>query len=62
MCVLYVVIFHIHRLKDAWPFAVALDSADSWNELAEAALVHIDISIGNACLYVLIAKKKAYTV
>lgn len=48
MCVF---IFHICRLKDAWSFAVALDSADSWNELAEAALVHIDISIGNDANY-----------
>lgn len=52
MCVCVVINFHVHRLKDAWSFAIALDSTDSWNELAEAALVHIDISIGNDCMYV----------
>lgn len=33
-------------MKDAWSLAAALDSAIFWNELAEAALVHADISVG----------------
>ena len=37
---------HGHRLKDAWSLAAAIDSTDSWNELAEAALVHAEIPIG----------------
>lgn len=52
VCVLHVLWLDCHyallvcRLKDAWSLALALDSPDSWNELAEAALEHIDIPIG----------------
>ena len=38
--------FALLRLKDAWSFASALDLSDSWNELAEGALVHAELSIG----------------
>lgn len=35
-----------HRFKDAWSFATALDTQDTWNELAEATLQHVEVSIG----------------
>lgn len=37
---------YLFRFKDAWSFAVAADSKDGWEELAEAALEHLDISVG----------------
>lgn len=36
------------RFKDAWTFASALDQAECWNELAEAALHHLDIDMGRS--------------
>lgn len=38
--------FLFYRFKDVWSYAQALDSASCWNELAEAALHHLDIPLG----------------
>ena len=35
-----------YRLRDAWSLAAAVDSPDLWNELAEAALQHTDLTMG----------------
>ena len=35
-----------NRFKDAWSYAQALDVASCWEELAQAALYHIDIELG----------------
>lgn len=34
------------RLKDAWSFATAIDTPDTWTELARTALKHLDTDIG----------------
>ncbi len=34
------------RIKDAWTCAIALDTLDTWRELALAALKHFDIDTG----------------
>lgn len=36
------------RFKDAWSFAAALDTVDSWTALAEMAVQHLDIDFGIA--------------
>ena len=41
----------ISRLKDAWSLAAAVDSPDCWNELAEAALEHADLTIGKVLAF-----------
>ena len=35
-----------YRFKDAWSFAAALDTVDSWTLLAETAVQHLDIEFG----------------
>ena len=39
------------RFKDAWSYAQALDSAHCWNELAEAAVFHLDIELGKVMMF-----------
>ena len=34
------------RFKDAWSFATAMDSVESWNELAVSALHHLEVDLG----------------
>lgn len=47
MIVWLLMILHIiNRLKDAWSLAAAVDSPDTWNEVAEAALEHADLMMG----------------
>lgn len=36
------------RFKDAWSIAKALDTRNSWNELAKAALHHMELVIGKS--------------
>lgn len=43
-----------HRFKDVWSYAQALDSAGCWNELAEAALYHLDVDLGKLYTYMFI--------
>ena len=38
--------FILVRFKDAWSFASALDNAEIWNELAMAALQHLEVDLG----------------
>lgn len=40
----------LNHLKEAWLFAMAIDSKEEWNELANAALYHLDIQLGMQCL------------
>ena len=55
MYICYIVYIHcIHRFKDAWSYAQALESAGCWNELAEAALYHLEIQLGTSCTYIYI--------
>ena len=35
-----------YRFKDAWSFATAMDSVESWNELAMSALHHLEVDLG----------------
>lgn len=35
-----------YRFKDAWSFAAALDTVDSWTSLAETAVQHLNIEFG----------------
>ena len=34
------------RFKDAWSLAVAIDNVNSWEQLASAALHHLDVELG----------------
>ena len=62
MYICYIVYIHcIHRFKDAWSYAQALESAGCWNELAEAALYHLEIELGTlqcTCTYMYISTKR----
>lgn len=40
----YIVV--LYRFKDAWTFAAALDTVDSWTLLAETAVQHLDVELG----------------
>lgn len=35
----------LHRLKDAWSYATAIDKVDMWNQLSTIALYHLDIGM-----------------
>ena len=35
-----------YRFKEAWSFAAALDTVDSWTSLAVTAVQHLDIDFG----------------
>ena len=37
---------YVCRFKEAWSYAAALEVASCWNELAQAALYHLDIELG----------------
>ena len=42
--------FVLTRFKDAWSFASAIDSVDSWTTLGEVAVQHLDIDFGITAL------------
>ena len=41
----------VTRFKDAWSYAQALELESCWNDLAQAALYHLEIELGTHKLF-----------
>lgn len=46
--------FVLTRFKDAWSFASAIDSVDSWTTLGEVAVQHLDIDFGTTTSFLML--------
>ena len=46
--------FTTNRFKDAWSFALAIDSVDSWTTLGEVAVQHLDIDFGTTTSFLML--------